>query len=380
MHDLFWYKHSGAEQGLVSWEAPGLHTPIAEHFSKLRDASVSSEGIFYGRGYEGQLCWRRHVDWRTGNPRWFGEDNEWIVGSHWDMYTRFVASSQGTLYGQLPNGDLYWYKHLDPFDGRGNWQGGALVGSSWDMFTRIFAGPEGVLYGVLPNGDLRWYRHLGWQDGSSSWAAKSGTIVGTSWNMYDDIDAGTGGAIYGRTPAGQVFWYKHLGWQTGEATWHSGAGLCIHQSWVDHAKLHAVGDDVLYCAPRLVSGATYTIRSVPHGKFVCKDGDLYCNRDQTSTWETFRLDYDGTRRLWQIVNYNDTRWSVNTQNPLYPTCLFSTKAGLPAYDWRIVPVGADEYGFFHVQEQRWVTAEPSGVMAANRTERQSWETFRLRRK
>lgn len=380
MYDLFWNKHTGAESGALSWVSPAPNAPIGKDFSKLRDAVVSSEGVFYGRRYDGALCWRRHVDWTTGNERWFGEDLEWLVGSSWDMYSRFFASSGGTIYGQRPNGELYWYRHLDPLTGGGNWLGGKLVGSSWDMFSRVFAGPEGVLYGVMPNGELRWYKHLGWQDGSATWAAGSGKVVGSSWDMYVELDAGTNGVIYGRTPAGLVYWYKHLGWHSGDASWHSGAGLLIHKSWGDHAKLHAVGDNVLYCSPRLVSGAAYTIRSVPHGKFVSKDGDLYCNRDEAKAWETFRIDFDGATRRWQIVSYNDTRWSVNTQSILYPTCLFSTQAGVSAYGWQIVPLGGDEYAFYHVKENRWLTAEPSGVMAANRTERKSWETFTLRRK
>src|SRR4029078_4642589 len=92
---------------------------------------------------------------------------------------RVFSGGNGVLYGIRANGDLLWYRHLDPGGGSASWafNQGVKIGDGWNDFLTVFSSGKGVIYGVRPNGDLHWYRHLDPLGGSASWAFDHGVKV-----------------------------------------------------------------------------------------------------------------------------------------------------------------------------------------------------------
>jgi hypothetical protein len=58
------------------------------------------------------------------------------------------------------------------------------IGSGWNGFSMVVAGGGGVIYAIQPNGDLMWYRHLDPTGGSASWAADHGMKIGSGWDGF----------------------------------------------------------------------------------------------------------------------------------------------------------------------------------------------------
>ncbi len=131
----------------------------------------------------------------------------------------------------------------------------------------------------------------------------------------------------------------------------------------------------------------YTIKARSNGKYVCRDVSnvaYAANRDVASTWERFHLHKRDDQ--WAIQDWKGAWWarsshSLNTQpvpNPRWSYFMAWHQEGIDSGTtrWDIEHVGGDDYAFRALQ---YVTAEPSGIMNADRNERSTWETFTLTR-
>lgn len=148
--------------------------------------SSGRNGVLYAVQSNGALLWYRHLDPTGGAMTWASAGRE--IGDGWNMFTAVIAAGDGVLYGVQPSGDLLWYRHLDPTGGTVTWAnsgGGSTIGTGWQMFHTVIAAGNGVLYGIQPNGDLLWYRHLDPTGGAATWAnGGASTTAGTGWNGF----------------------------------------------------------------------------------------------------------------------------------------------------------------------------------------------------
>ena len=201
---------------------------------KRRGARVISggEGVIYGVDVNGDLQWYRHLDPSGGSSTWASEGGT-KIGSGWNVFTTLFGGADGVIYGVDSNGDLQWYRHLEPTNGVNSWavDHGTKIGSGWNVFTKLFGGADGVIYGVDSNGDLQWYRHLDPAGGSSTWASDRGTKIGSGWNTLLTLSGGADGVIYGIQPDGDLLWYRHLDPTGGGNTWASDRGTRIGSGW-----------------------------------------------------------------------------------------------------------------------------------------------------
>jgi len=216
---------------------------------KRRGARVISggEGVIYGVDVNGDLQWYRHLDPSGGSSTWASEGGT-KIGSGWNVFTTLFGGADGVIYGVDSNGDLQWYRHLDPTGGDSAWAAdhGTKIGSGWNVFTTLFGGADGVIYGVDSNGDLQWYRHLEPTNGVNSWAVDHGTKIGSGWNVFTKLFGGADGVIYGVDSNGDLQWYRHLDPAGGSSTWASDRGTKIGSGWNTLLTLSGGADGVIY--------------------------------------------------------------------------------------------------------------------------------------
>ncbi|MBD2065978.1 hypothetical protein H6F93_00220 [Leptolyngbya sp. FACHB-671] len=193
----------------------------------------------------GDLLWYQHDGWQDSTGRWKGTNK---VGNGWQDFTSVFATSDGIVYGILPNGDLLWYQHDGWQDGTRRWKGGNKVGTGWQIFKSVFATSNGIIYGILPNGDLQWYQHDGWQDGTGLWkGGNGGNKVGTDWQIFKSVFATSNGIIYGILPKGDLQWYQHDGWQDGTGLWKGGnGGNKVGTDWQIFKSVFATSNGIIY--------------------------------------------------------------------------------------------------------------------------------------
>jgi GH25 family lysozyme M1 (1,4-beta-N-acetylmuramidase) len=220
-------------------------------FSPLREPgatiAVGGQGVIYAIQPNGDLMWFRHLDPTNGSPSW-AQAHGVKIGSGWSAFTKILAGDGGVLYAVQPNGDLMWFRHLDPTNGSPSWAQahGVKIGSSWSAFTKILAGDGGVLYAIQPNGDLMWFRHLDPTNGSPSWAQAHGVKIGSGWSAFTKILAGDGGVLYAVQPNGDLMWFRHLDPTNGSPSWAQAHGVKIGSGWGAFTAIFAGDDGVLY--------------------------------------------------------------------------------------------------------------------------------------
>ena len=204
-------------------------------------------GVIYGVQANGDLIWYRHLDPVGGANTW-SDGNGAKIGSGWNTFTSITANGQGVIYAVQSNGDLMWYRHLDAAAGQATWANGvgARIGTGWGAFTSVFAGDGGVLYGINPNGDLMWYRHLDAVAGQPTWADGVGARIGSGWGAFKNVFSGGDGIIYAINPNGDLLWYRHLDPNGGAATWADGVGAKIGTGWGSFISTFSMGDGIIY--------------------------------------------------------------------------------------------------------------------------------------
>jgi hypothetical protein len=211
--------------GVASPVGLGMAGPVDVHPPQRMFAGpIPAVGapVFYTVDPNGDLFWQRNEGPGTGLDKWLTVDTR--IGNGWTIFDRLIAGEQGTLYGRYAPGQehpgvLRWYRHLGYEDGAVNWKDGVNVGDAaeWSRFDRLFASTDGVIYGILPNGDLIWHRHLGFMDGTISWAESQ--KVGNGWLGFKALMSPGCGLIFALNVKGELLRYHHKGYLTGQVVW-----------------------------------------------------------------------------------------------------------------------------------------------------------------
>jgi hypothetical protein len=211
--------------GVASLAGLGMAGPVDVHPPQRMFAGpIPSVGapVFYTVDPNGDLFWQRSDGAVDGTDLWKKTDTR--IGNGWTIFDRLIAGEQGTLYGRFAPGQeqpgvLRWYRHLGYKDGSVNWIDGINVGDAaeWSRFDRLIASTDGVIYGILPNGDLIWHRHLGFMDGSIDWAEAQ--KVGNGWLGFKALMSPGCGLIFALNDKGELLRYHHKGYLTGAVDW-----------------------------------------------------------------------------------------------------------------------------------------------------------------
>lgn len=133
---------------------------------------------------------------------------------------------------------------------------------------------------------------------------------------------------------------------------------------------------------------TYTIKAKSNGKYLSREGQHYvCNRGSADQWEKFKLENAGGG-YWYISDYQGEQV---VREPTFQALMPQKRPTLPTLEsggialrekflhesagvvWTIEHVSGDVFAF--KAAGAYITVEPSGLVAANRTERKDWETF-----
>ncbi|MFN2506972.1 MAG: tachylectin-related carbohydrate-binding protein [Acidimicrobiales bacterium] len=96
-----------------------------------------------------------------------------------------VGPLAGVMYRIDSGGNLFWYRHDHPADGRGGFANsgkGQHIGTGWNGYTRVFSGGGGVIYAINSDGNMFWYRHLDPSGGARGFASGKGQHIGTGWS------------------------------------------------------------------------------------------------------------------------------------------------------------------------------------------------------
>ena len=208
---------------------------------------AAGDGVLYGINSNGDLLWYRHLNPTNGGAEWASGVGA-KIGSGWAMFTSVFGGDKGVLYGIKLGGDLLWYRHLNPTSESAEWAtgAGARIGSGWDSFTSVFAAGNGVIYGINPGGELLWYRHLDPTTGSAQWADGVGAKIGAGWESFTKVFSGGNGVIYAVSSNGDLLWYRHLDPTGGTGSWTNQTGVKIGSGWGAFSELVYGGDGVIY--------------------------------------------------------------------------------------------------------------------------------------
>jgi hypothetical protein len=210
--------------GVASPTGFGMAGPVVVHPQGMLSTIIPAVGtpVFYTTDSSGDFFWTKSDGAADGSDKW--EINTSRIGNGWDNFDQIVAGEQGVLYGRIKpgleqSGVLRWYRHLGYQDGSISWNEPTNVGdaSEWGRFSQLIASSDGVIYGVLPNGDLIWHRHLGFLDGTNSWATPK--PVGSGWQGPKAIMSPGCGIIFVLNANGELVRYRHKGYLTGDAVW-----------------------------------------------------------------------------------------------------------------------------------------------------------------
>ena len=119
---------------------------------------------------------------------------------------------------------------------------------------------------------------------------------------------------------------------------------------------------------------SYTIKARSNGKYVCREDDgLKANRDYAAAWERFKI------QNGRVIDRKNASWLRTDLDGLSSNLSRHTSFAIERVDrigWSF-RTGTSRYG--PISGKRYVVAEPSGVMACNRTAVGPWETFDLER-
>jgi hypothetical protein len=224
-NELFWYRHSGQQDGTFSWATPtGRRVGTGWDFKQVFSGG---DGVIYAITPSGDLLWYRHDGHGDGSFRWAAASSR-KVGNGWS-FKQVFSGGDGVIYALTESGDLLWYRHDGRSDGTARWAGPVKVSEGWD-YKQVFSGGGGVIYAVTESGDLLWFRHDGRADGSLRWAAPEGKKVGNGWSFQHLFSPG-GGVIYGVTANDDLLWYRHDGRRDGSFQWAAPEGKKVGNGW-----------------------------------------------------------------------------------------------------------------------------------------------------
>jgi len=271
---LYWYRHLGLEDGSYRWQGPKpvatgwgelLHVfsggdGVIYAVDPIVEGSVPMIGRTPPRT-GGHLYWYRHTGREDGSVRWEGPE---VVGHGWGNFKHVFSGGDGNIYVVEPTvessvprvgraappsgGRLLWYRHVGRNDGSFRWEGPEVVAHGWGQFKHVFSGGDGIIYAVEPTveslvpavgragppsgGRLLWYRHVRRADGSSR--LEGPKTVGDGWGGLERVFAGDG-VIYAvdpvveasvpmvgraaRSTGGHLYWYRHVGREDGSYRW-----------------------------------------------------------------------------------------------------------------------------------------------------------------
>jgi len=235
---LLWHGHSDPDDGADLWASGGKRTEIASGWGGFTDVFSGGGGVMYAINSAGELFWYRHKDPKRDSVGFANNGQAKRVGVGWSRFTQNFSGGAGIIYGINPQGQLFWYHHMDWTGGSGGFANGGTgkqigIDIDWGRFTHVFSGGRGVMYAIDSQGKLFWYRHNDWTGGSEGFANNwNGKQIGIDidWGRFTRVFSAGGGVIYAIDGSGNLHWYRHLD-PTGGADRFAGRGKVIGTGW-----------------------------------------------------------------------------------------------------------------------------------------------------
>lgn len=170
--DLFWYRHTDPKGGSDRW-SPESGTLVGHDFDEYIHIFVAADDILHTVDEKGRLYWNKHSSPADGPVEWLpGSGTE--IGSGWDgSLAAFVSGGDGVLYVLRPNGDLLWHSPRDFRDFGTPWDR-TTIAEGWDEYDSFVASSTGVIYARTRDGQLYWFRHLNPDNGLADWSSVKG--------------------------------------------------------------------------------------------------------------------------------------------------------------------------------------------------------------
>jgi N,N-dimethylformamidase len=223
-----------------SAEAQSTYDPLQRFIALVPGGS----GVIYAIQADGTMFWYRHTGWQNGAATWANGGTGRVIGSGWNVFSTILGSANGQIFAISADGTIRWYQYncTNLSTGAGSWAGGGrgpVIGSGFDIFPRIIGGFDSQLYCIDNTGALWWYEYTG-GNGSVGWAnGGSGQQIGSGWLPIRRAWTEPGGVIYAVTQAGALVWYRYLGsgkWANG------GSGVTIGSGWGEDSQKVAFAD------------------------------------------------------------------------------------------------------------------------------------------
>ena len=236
--DIHWHQLVGGGDGSPRWTV-GSGTKIGSGFGVYnRVFSPCGSGILYAVKPNGDLHIYIHQNTESPTSQWDPMSGR-KLSYGWDALRRILAVS-AVFYADKPNGDVLWYLVYNWASSppmAAALDIGRKVFTGWQRFDAVFgdlvssgagSGGPAVFYGREPNGDLYWNRHDDWFEGTPALGGGGWRKVGDGWNIYCRLMTGsvveTYAIVYGLTHDGVLRWYRHDGALTGTPTWTAADG------------------------------------------------------------------------------------------------------------------------------------------------------------
>jgi hypothetical protein len=218
--DTLWYRQQAAADpnALAGWIGP---RKVGSGWADLLTVIPAGGNRFYGAAADGTLFWYQHTGFNEGTADWKGPS---VVGNGWNTFAKLVGGSDGVVYAIRPDGTLVWYKHdgVESGGGVSTWRPPTVVGSGWNQYLHVFSMGNGIIYAVRTDGVMIWNHHQGFEDGSNRWDLP--LPAGGGWGGYEDLFGAGDGVIFAVRRDGALLWFKHDQWSTGPTLSHAAPG------------------------------------------------------------------------------------------------------------------------------------------------------------
>src|SRR5215469_5917396 len=235
------------------WTTKGGSPVAYDSLQRFIQFVPGGNGIIYAIQADGTMFWYRHTGWQNGAATWANGGTGRVIGNGWNIFSNVLANSDGQIFGFLPDGTVRWYKYQvsNLTTGAGTWAGGGtgpVIGSGFDQFPRIIGGWNAQFFCIDNTGDRYWFQYTA-GNGSGAVTAWAGRgipqLIGSGWLPVKRAWTEPNGVIYTVDQIGTLTWYRHLG----GASWANSAnGVVIGSGWGEDSQkvAFAGGSGTLY--------------------------------------------------------------------------------------------------------------------------------------
>lgn len=148
------------------------------------------EGIIYAIRQDGKLFWYRHTGFENGSNEWRVPQE---ISSGWDIFKDVFSTGKGMIYTVGYDGAMHLYQHADYLNGVKKWMPTRIVGEGWQNFRQIIPAGDGIILAIGNDGKMFWYHHLGLQRVSPTLPPREvwerPVEIGTGWNGFTKVVA-----------------------------------------------------------------------------------------------------------------------------------------------------------------------------------------------